>query len=87
MSRIFYNSKNKPCGILSSTWFNQMTFKQREKAAFSKSTYKNLDDIDRAQLSGYAHAVNERNKAAAYRFKKSHPNYKRKTATRKSAKR
>jgi len=79
VSRIFYSSKGKPCGILNSTWFMDKTFKQREKAAFSKSTYKDLDDVDRAQLSGYAHAIAERNRAAQYKYRKKHPNYTRKT--------
>jgi len=82
MSRLFYTSKGKPCGILSSEFFNKKSFKQRERFAFNKNSYKDLDAVDRAQLSGYAHAINERKRAQNYKFKKAHPNYKRKTTTR-----
>ena len=79
---MFFNNNNRPTGILNSTWFNNMSFREREKAAFDKNTYKDLDSVDRAQLSGYAHAIQERKRAEQYKFKMSHPNYKRKTTSR-----
>lgn len=80
MSRMFFNNNNRPTGILNSTWFNNLSFRQREEVAFDKKTYNDLDAVDRAQLSGYAHAIQERKRAENYKYRMSHPNYRRKTA-------
>ena len=36
MSRLFYNHRGRNCDILHSTYFNSLTFQQRQKLAFNK---------------------------------------------------
>ena len=69
MSRLFYNHKGKNCDILHSTYFNSLTFAQRQKLAFNKKELAKLNDRDKLLLRGYAQNIVERQKAWRYKHK------------------
>ena len=66
MSRLFYNSKGKNCDILHSTYFNGLTFAQRQKLVFNKKELAKLSDTDKLLLRGYAQNIVERQNAWKY---------------------
>jgi len=69
MSRLFYNHKGKNCDILHSTYFNSLTFAERQKLAFNKKELAKLNDRDKLLLRGYAQNIVERQKAWHYKHK------------------
>lgn len=60
-----YNGKNTD--ILHSKEFLSKSFKDREKMAFSKDTYKNLNKHDAALLQGFASAISQQKRAMTYK--------------------
>lgn len=71
MSRLFYNHKGKECDILHSTYFNGLTYSERQKLAFNKAELAKLSESDRLLMRGYAQNIAERQKAFMY----NHPDY------------
>lgn len=70
MSRLFYNYKGRNCDILHSTYFNGLTFRQRQKLAFDKKELAKLSETDKLLLRGYAQNIVERQNAWKYKHKK-----------------
>ena len=70
MSRLFYNHKGRNCDILHSTYFNSLTFAQRQKLAFDKKELAKLSDTDKLLLRGYAQNIVERQNAWKYNHRK-----------------
>ena len=75
MSRIFYDYKDRTCDILHSTYFNKLSFKERQKLAFDKDRLAELNEGDRKLMQGYAQHIVEGQKVFRYK----HPKYKNKT--------
>ena len=80
MSRIFYDHKDRICDILHSTYFNGLTYKERQDLAFDKEKLAELNEGDRKLMQGYAQHIVEGQRA----FKHTHPDYKRKTSSSKN---
>lgn len=70
MSRLFYDHKDRNCDILHSTYFNGLSFQERQKLAFNKKELAKLSERDRLLMRGYAQNIVERQKAWAYKHKK-----------------
>ena len=81
MSRIFYDHKDRNCDILHSTYFNGLTFKERQALAFNKDELAKLNERDRLLMRGYAQNIVERQRA--YKYKNSQKNAKSSTSRRK----
>ena len=84
MSRLFYNHKGKNCDILHSTYFNGLTFAQRQKLVFNKKELAKLCETDKLLLRGYAQNIVERQKAWKYKHRKTKRTQTKKTTTRKT---
>ncbi len=69
MSRIFYDHRDKTCDILHSTFFNGMTFKERQDFAFNKEELAKISQRDKDLMRGYAQNIVEKQKA--YKYKQS----------------
>ena len=81
MSRLFYDHNNRNCDILHSTYFNGLTYSERQKLAFNKAELAKLSESDRLLMRGYAQNIVERQKA----FRYNHPNYNRTGTKRKKS--
>jgi len=65
----FKSYTGKKTDILHSRDFLSKSFKDREKMAFDKETYKNLSKHDSALLQGFASATAQQKRASAYKKK------------------
>lgn len=74
MSRIFCDHKDKTCDILHSSFFNGMSYKERQDFAFNKEELAKLSQRDKDLMRGYAQNIVEKQKA--YKYKQSLKNAK-----------
>ena len=86
MSRIFYNNKGKEVDILHSTYFNGLSFKERQDLAFNKEELAKLNNTDKLLMRGYAQNISERTKAFYYNNPDYVPKKKKQKSSQKNAK-